>query len=283
MQTPDHSSASRSISTRTDHIFRNLDADACGLRDLTAFKDHPPKDRVIEALSEKGSALAKYKNFFVGDTSNLRFLRYELAMMFAAGMPGSLGFMLRKLLFPGLFAHVGQGVNFGRNLSLRCPTRMRLGDHVMIDDGCALDARGAASAADFVIGPRTLIARDTVIVVKQGHLRIGADGSIGSQCFISPVSGIEIGDFAIIAGQCYLGGARYKTRLGAGPMVSQGLMTKGPITIGNDAWIGAGATVIDGVSIGDGAIVGAGAVVTSDVAANTIVGGVPARQIGERT
>jgi hypothetical protein len=169
----------------------------------------PSKDRVIETLSGEGSAFDKYKAFFVGSPSTGRFLRYELAMMLAAPMPGALGFALRKALFAGLFAGAGAGMNFGRNVSLRCPVRMRLGDHVTIDDGCALDARGAADPDDFVIGARTLIARDTSLVVKQNHLRIGADCSIGSQCYFSAVSGIEIGDHAIIAGQCYFGGGRY--------------------------------------------------------------------------
>lgn len=52
--------------------------------------------------------------------------------------------------------------------------------------------------------------------------------------------------------------------------------------IGNDVWIGNQAIIIAGVTIGDGAIVGAGAVVTKDVAPYSIVGGVPARKIGER-
>lgn len=243
----------------------------------------PNKDHVIKALSEPGSALEKYSTFFVGRPGWRPFLRYELAMLLAQNTAGALGFQLRKMLFPGLFGAVGGGVNFGRNISLRCPSRMTLGDHVTIDDNCGLDARGGKSAADFTLGDRTLIARDTVLAVKQNFLRIGKDCSIGSQCFLGAVSGIEIGDHAIIAGQCYIGGGRYKTKLGAGPMVEQGLESKGPILIGSDVWIGAGVQVLDGVRIGNGAIVGAGAVVTKDVPDNAIVGGTPAKVIAMRS
>jgi acetyltransferase-like isoleucine patch superfamily enzyme len=52
-----------------------------------------------------------------------------------------------------------------------------------------------------------------------------------------------------------------------------------PVTIGDDAWIGAGAAVLKGVSIGACAVVGVGAVVTHDVPAATIVAGNPARPI----
>jgi acetyltransferase-like isoleucine patch superfamily enzyme len=57
---------------------------------------------------------------------------------------------------------------------------------------------------------------------------------------------------------------------------------KGFITIGDDVWIGYGATVLSGVTINNGAIVAAGSLVTKDVAAFTIVGGVPARPISQR-
>lgn len=50
-----------------------------------------------------------------------------------------------------------------------------------------------------------------------------------------------------------------------------------PIHIGRNVWIGAGAMILPGVSIGENAIIAAGAVVNKDVAANMIVGGVPAR------
>ena len=56
----------------------------------------------------------------------------------------------------------------------------------------------------------------------------------------------------------------------------------GDVTIGNDVWIGFGATIMGGVNIGDGAIVAAGSVVTKDVPPYAIVGGVPAKIIRYR-
>jgi len=54
---------------------------------------------------------------------------------------------------------------------------------------------------------------------------------------------------------------------------------KGPVAVGNDVWIGEGATILSGVSIGDGAVVAAGALVVRDVEPYSVVGGNPARNI----
>lgn len=56
----------------------------------------------------------------------------------------------------------------------------------------------------------------------------------------------------------------------------------GPVTIEDYAWIGHRAIIMPGVRIGRGAVVGAGAVVTKDVPPMAIVGGVPAKVIGQR-
>jgi acetyltransferase-like isoleucine patch superfamily enzyme len=54
-----------------------------------------------------------------------------------------------------------------------------------------------------------------------------------------------------------------------------------PVEIGNNVWVGTGATVLPGVRVEDGAVVGAGSVVTHQVPARTVVAGNPAKVIGK--
>lgn len=59
-------------------------------------------------------------------------------------------------------------------------------------------------------------------------------------------------------------------------------VSKGPVRIGNDVWLGSRCTIMSGVTIGDGAVIGAHAVVTKDVPPYTITAGNPARVVRER-
>lgn len=70
----------------------------------------------------------------------------------------------------------------------------------------------------------------------------------------------------------------------AGPQFrpSQSIPKNLDVMIGNDVWIGLNVIIFAGVTIGDGAILGAGSIVTHDVAAYSIVGGVPAKHISFR-
>ena len=54
------------------------------------------------------------------------------------------------------------------------------------------------------------------------------------------------------------------------------------VIIGNDVWIGMRVIIMPGIKVGNGVVIGAGAVVTKDVPDYAIVGGIPAKIIGER-
>jgi acetyltransferase-like isoleucine patch superfamily enzyme len=57
---------------------------------------------------------------------------------------------------------------------------------------------------------------------------------------------------------------------------------RGDVVVGNDVWIGYGATIIGPATIGDGAIIGASALVIGDVPPYAVVGGVPAKVLKYR-
>lgn len=57
----------------------------------------------------------------------------------------------------------------------------------------------------------------------------------------------------------------------------------GPVEIGEYAWICSRSIILPGVKIGKGAVVASGAVVTKDVDPFSIVAGIPAKKIGERS
>ena len=54
-------------------------------------------------------------------------------------------------------------------------------------------------------------------------------------------------------------------------------LTKEPVKIGNDVWVGAHTIILRGVTVGNGAVIAAGSVVTKDVPDYAIVSGIPAR------
>ncbi len=94
--------------------------------------------------------------------------------------------------------------------------------------------------------------------------------------------GITFGDYVLIGPNVVIASSQHRYNIEGTPVMFQGHEKK-RVVIGNDVWIGANAVILPGVTIGDGTIIGAGAVVTSDTEPHSIVGGVPARKIGERT
>lgn len=107
-------------------------------------------------------------------------------------------------------------------------------------------------------------------------IRIGDDTIIGDNAFIDGRENVVIGNHTDIASQVLI----YNSEHDISSMDFQA--TQAPVEIGDYVFIGPRVIVLPGVKIGKGAIVAAGAVVTSDVKPFDIVGGVPAKVIGER-
>lgn len=242
------------------------------------------KPLIMDQLREGGGgAIAKYGYFFVGRPGLGAMLRYELINALARDRGGAAGYLLRKKLFPKLLGGAGTGLNFGKGIAMRHPQKMTLGDNTVIDDNVMLCARGADDGLSFRLGDDVLITRGSIVQVKRGTLGIGNHVVIGADSIIVGMAGVQIGDNVMTGPQCYLGGSRHGTAVNGTPMIDQDTYTRGPVVLEDDVWLGNRVSVMDGVRIGSGAVVGAGAVVTKDVQPMSIVTGVPARKVGERS
>jgi acetyltransferase-like isoleucine patch superfamily enzyme len=146
--------------------------------------------------------------------------------------------------------------------AIRAP---RQWEDITLEGGCSLD-EGVLLLCS---GDR----RRDKIVVRRGVY-------INRHAVLDAHESIEVGPGVMIGPFCYLTDADHGTAPGL-PVASQP-MNIVPVAIEEDAWLGAGVTILKGVRVGRGAIVGAGSVVTEDVPPGSIVAGVPARRIGQR-
>lgn len=106
------------------------------------------------------------------------------------------------------------------------------------------------------------------------HTEIGKNVFINFNCTLLDLGGITIEDNVLIAPNVSILSEGHPIS----PEERHSLISKS-IHIKKNAWIGAGATILQGVTIGENSIVAAGSVVSMDIPDNTIVGGVPAKII----
>ncbi len=128
-------------------------------------------------------------------------------------------------------------------------------------------------------------------------VKIGPASSIHRKCRFYRPGGVTIGANSVVNREVLLDG-RMGLTIGNNVSISEGAMLLtlehdpnspdfagrgAPVVVEKHAFVGARAIILPGITVGEGSVVAAGAVVTHDVPAYTIVAGVPARPIGERT
>lgn len=180
----------------------------------------------------------------------------ELWIAMFSWIPTPLGIALRLLAWRSFFGSCGTA-RFGVAQTITGMRNIRLGNGTRIGRGCFLTAQGGS-----------LVLADHVAISP--CVNIGADHGR-----------IEIGQHVAIGPGTVIRAANHRFSRQDVPIMRQGHHF-GTVVIEDDVWIGANCVITPDVRIGKGAVVGAGAVVTRNVAPFSIVGGVPAREIGRR-
>lgn len=132
------------------------------------------------------------------------------------------------------------------------------------------------------LGNRVLLCEYVIVRAGDAPVEIGQFSQVGPFTVILGGVGVRIGDNAMIGPHCCIAAGNHDYKQVEKPMRFAGDLASGPIVIEDNVWIGANVTITDGVRIGRDAVIGANSVVTKDVAPYDIVGGVPARVIGNR-
>ena len=188
---------------------------------------------------------------------------------------------LGLLRYPELIAWLGREqsrLNLLRHLECTADS-VRIADSVQIIGwspellnlraGVSIGAGSILAFGDEINGFSNISIGCGTWIGEYNNLRSGAGRiQIGQHCMIS--------QFVSIIGSGH-GMDRRTLMMSQAPPAE-----KRDVVIGNDVWIGAGATILPGVQIADGSVVGAGAVVNRNVEADEIVAGIPAKVIGQR-
>jgi GT2 family glycosyltransferase/acetyltransferase-like isoleucine patch superfamily enzyme len=248
------------------------------------LKHHEAEKVTIEIQKElfsKGGKLKKYEMLILGQTGLWPLIRYEIITSLCGSMPGAPGLLLRGKLYPKLLGGCGRNVTFGMGVVLRHPKKIYIGDNVVIDDFCVLDAKGMENKG-ILIGNGVFVGRNTILNCKNGDIILEDHVNISFNCMIFSASEVRVGASFLIAAYCYLVGGTHRFDDPVIPVLYQPRESKG-IILKPGGWLGAHVTVFDGVKIGENAVVGANSAVNNDVPDYAVAAGVPVRIIKDRS
>jgi acetyltransferase-like isoleucine patch superfamily enzyme len=134
------------------------------------------------------------------------------------------------------------------------------------------------TGAELVLGAGCRIGEATRITVAAGRVELGAGAVLGERCTLVAHSRVTIGARARLGHGVVIVDFDHVFSDVERPIRVQPLESS-PVTVGDEARIGFGASILRGVTVGAGAVVDPHSVVTRDVAPGAHVGGVPAKRV----
>lgn len=234
--------------------------------------------KVGKAL-KTGGGLRAYQDLVLGSRSLGYLLLYELVMLLSQWVPGALGILLRKFLYPLLLGQCGNGCLFGRGVSLRHPRKIRLGLGVVVDDNALLDAKGEANRG-LELGDGVYIGRNAIVYTKGGDIELAPGVNVSHNCELFSSNLLSVGRGTFIAAYSYLlSGGEYELDTNTPLAEQSGTHSRGPTRVGKNVWIAAHCVVADGATMGDNAVLGAGSVLMGEVPAGSLAAGAPAKVV----
>ena len=239
--------------------------------------------RITDIQKEFGAGRSRrerYADLVIGQPGWWPLIKYEIVLLTCSWVPGALGLFLRGKLFPLILGRVGRNVAFGQNVVLRHPHKIYIGDNVVIDDNCCLDAKGTTNRG-IELANGVFLGRNTILSCKNGDIELDEQANIGFNVEVFSAARVRIGRRVLVAAYTYLVGGDHLFDRTDIPVLAQGRTARG-IEVDDNAWLGAHVVVTDGARVGRDAIVGAGAVVIGEVPAFHIAAGVPAKVIRDR-
>lgn len=123
---------------------------------------------------------------------------------------------------------------------------------------------------------------DLIVWLNGEAIEMGDEVGFNYGCYVNGFGGLTIGDRSIFGPYTMIHTANHGMDDPNLPVQAQG-WNKEPVTVGDECWIGMGASILPGVTIGSGVVIGAGSVVVKDLEPYTVAVGNPAKVIKQRT
>jgi acetyltransferase-like isoleucine patch superfamily enzyme len=201
-----------------------------------------------------------------------------------------LGWMLGRRLCRGALLRARLGASGGpvfceRNVRVLHAGHVRAGRDLDLEEGCfinGLSRRGVVFGDRCTVGRGAIVAPSGLLGGEPGEgLQMGDRSNLGAWAYVGCSGFISVGSDVLMGPRVSLLAEDHDLESIDEPIKAQGV-TRKPITVEDDVWLGAGCTVVGGVTVGRGSVVAAGAVVTADVEPWSVVAGVPARLVRSR-
>ena len=185
---------------------------------------HAVADPSITAIQQEygttRSPRQRYADLVVGQDGWWPLFRHELTILSCGWIPGALGVWLRSRLYRLILAVMGRNVAIGTNVVLRHPGKIFIGDGVVIDDNCCLDAKGTTNTG-ITLREGVFIGRNTMLSCKNGDITLDEGANIGINVGTTSSATVRIGARALIAAYTYFAAAITGTRVDI-PILDQG-------------------------------------------------------------